>query len=235
MKENKYSLMLNNLRENMKPMNFFQRIGYLWFIFRDYSMVALVVVMLISFGIISVVNANITTLISGVAVNVPLSEYGTEYLSTDYGKVLGAVKNKTEVVFTSTELTSMDSSGNTEYNHTVTEQLVAQAAAESLDYVIMSTGAMEMLLSEDMFMDLRELLTEEELLQWEDKVIFLVKEDGGEQVPVALDLKGTSFSDDCISRRNSYFLGFVKTTPRKDTCKAFLDYLLAWDDRVDPQ
>ena len=231
MKENKFVKILMNLRENMKPMTFLQKISYLWFVFKDYAMVATVVVILISAGIVGLVNSNIQILISGVAVNVPISEYGTDYIYTDYSKILGAVKNKTQVDFVSTEVTSADNAGLIEYNHNVITQLVAMAASESLDYVMMSKDAMEILFSEDMFLDLREILTPEEMQEWEGKIVYLVVEEGGEEIPVALDLKGTGFSDDCISRRNSYFLGFVKTTPRKEACKAFLEYLLAWDDR----
>lgn len=231
MKETKFQKMIQNLDHNMKTMTFPQKVSYLWFVFKDYSLLGCTVILLVITAIFSVINANVQTLIAGVMVNVPISEYGSEYISTDYGKVLGAVTNKTQVLLYSVELTSMSDSGNVEYNHTVTEQLVAQAAAEALDYVIMSKDAMEMLLSEDMFLDLRELMTDEELQQWEGKIIYLVKEEGGEQVPVALDLLGTSFSDDCISRTTSYMLGFVLTTPRKDACRDFLDYLMAWDTR----
>ena len=231
MKDSKFTRMLRNLREKMKPMTFPQKIGYLWFVFKDYALVASAVVILLGAAIVSGINMNIETLIAGVSVNVPMNDFGVAYLSDDYGKVLGAVENKAEVTFITTEVASSDSSGNMEYNHNVIAQLVAQAAAGSLDYVIMSKDAMEILFSEDMFLDLREIMTDEELRQWEDKIVYLVIEEGGEEVPVALDLKGTSFSDDCISRRNSYFLGFVKTTPRKEACKAFLAYLLAWDDR----
>jgi hypothetical protein len=231
MKDSKFTRMLRNLREKMKPMTLPQKIGYLWFVFKDYALVASAVVILLGAAIVSGINMNIETLIAGVSVNVPMNDFGVAYLSDDYGKVLGAVENKAEVTFITTQVASSDSSGNMEYNHNVIAQLVAQAAAGSLDYVIMSKDAMEILFSEDMFLDLREIMTDEELRQWEDKIVYLVIEEGGEEVPVALDLKGTSFSDDCISRRNSYFLGFVKTTPRKEACKALLAYLLAWDDR----
>jgi hypothetical protein len=203
MKDSKFTRMLRNLREKMKPMTLPQKIGYLWFVFKDYALVASAVVILLGAAIVSGINMNIETLIAGVSVNVPMNDFGVAYLSDDYGKVLGAVENKAEVTFITTQVASSDSSGNMEYNHNVISQLVAQAAAGSLDYVIMSKDAMEILFSEDMFLDLREILTPEQLQQWEEKIVYLVIEEGGEEVPVALDLKGTSFSDDCISRRNS--------------------------------
>ena len=73
-------------------------------------------------------------------------------------------------------------------------------------------------------------LTEEELAQWEGKIVYIEYEGTTERVPVALDISETAFAKDCMPMYGPYFFTVVYTTPRLQETRDFFDYLLAWEE-----
>lgn len=236
MKHSKFKHTTKKLKENMKDMNLKERVAYLWFCFSDYAVVGIVCLILIGSLVFSIININTEILIYGDLIGVPLSSAGEKYLVDDYGELLEVKKNKREIEIAFHDYGILDDADVVEFNYQTTMQIVAAASAKTLDFIISSEAVMEALMEQYMYMDLREIMSEEELASWGEEIVYVeyvfsegTPEEKVERVPVALNLRTTEFYKDCIASNYPYFLIFIKFTPRKEMCRHFLDYVLAYE------
>jgi hypothetical protein len=100
-------------------------------------------------------------------------------------------------------------------------------AAENLDYMILDEVALNRYLAEDMFLDLNQLFAPEELAQMEEELIYLLYEETGVRVPIAIRMNNTGYAKRFVESDKKIFIVFAANTPRKDACRAFWDYLVA--------
>ena len=236
MKNSKFKRITKNLKENMKGMSLKERIAYLWFCFKDYTIVGIVCFILIGALISSVINVNTEILLYGDLIGVPISTAGEKYIIDDYGKLLDVKKNVREISIAFHDYGIADDAEVVEFNYQTTMQIVAAASAKSLDFIMTSRPVVEALMQEYMYLDLREIMTEEELASWGEEIVYVeyvfsegTPEETVERIPVALNLQTTEFYKNCIASEAPFFLGFIKFTPRKDTCRHFMDYILAYE------
>ena len=236
MKDSKFKRVTTNLKENMKDMNLKERIAYLWFCFKDYTIVGIVCLILVGSLVISIVNVNTEILIYGDLIGVPISSAGEKYLIDDYGKLLEVKENKREIEIAFHDYGLSDDADVVEFNYQTTMQIVAAASAKTLDFIMTSKPVMENLMEHYMYLDLREIMSEEELASWGEEIVYVeyvfsegTPEESVERIPVAINLQTTEFYKDCIASELPYFLIFIKFTPRKDMCRHFLDYVLAYE------
>ena len=219
--------MQNNESKHNTFAQFFKEKGY-------YIVLSLCVIAVGIFIIIAIVSSAITAntnlLLSGDVMNVSMSEEGMTYMDEDYFASLGVrpFMNKVQVV---ESMYSTAENEDFEYNYSVSSQVVALVSAEMLDFQIISKQALEMFLSEDMYLDLREFFTAEELAKYEGKIIYLEYESTKEMVPVALDIRDMPFIQDNVGGDNPIFFTIIKTTPRKAELRNFWEYLWAWEKK----
>jgi hypothetical protein len=216
--------------DNMKGLSLREKIESTFYLYK-LELGVIVAAIFIVIAIISmVVSANTNLLLSGDVMNVSMSEEGMKYMNEEYFATLGVrpFMNKVHVV-ESVYSTSEDE--DFEYNYTVSSQVVALVSAEMLDFQIINRQALEMFLSEDMYLDLREFFTAEELAQYEGKIIYLEYESTKEMVPVALDISDMPFVQDNVAGRSPTFFAIIKTTPRKAELRNFWEYLWAWEKK----
>ena len=213
----------------MKPMSLIEKIRYLWETFKVYTPIVIVVGIMLTGLVFSILNLNTEVIISGSLVNVVGTEEGIQYLTDDYGIKVGAKRFQREVQIDEISYGDPNSNSELEYNFQLSSKLFAMATGGTLDFLLMSKPAMGILMADEMFLDLREILTEEEMKQWEGKLVYCEFTDERGSVPVALDLSDTQFAKDCLSKEMSYYISFVVTTPRKEACRDYLAYILAWD------
>lgn len=227
-KNNRFWLGWKKYIASMKGMTLQEKVKHTWFGYKlELGTVAVMLFILITV-ITSVINANTKILLAGDVMNVEMTDQGFNYISTDYFESLGvpSFMNKVQVV---KSYYSNSEDGDYEYNYTISNQTIALVAAESLDFQIINLKAMEMFFNEGIYLDLREFMTEEELAQWEGKIIYLEHPETLERVPVALDISDTGFVKDNVYGKDSTFFAVIKTTPRLKETRAFFEYLLAWE------
>lgn len=217
-------------------MSFKERIAYLWFCFKEYTIVGIVCLILIGSLVFSIININTKILIYGDLIGVPVSSEGLEYLIDDYGELLDVKENEREIEIALLDFGLSDDADVVEFNYQTTMQIVAAASAKTLDFIMTSKPVMETLMQEYMYLDLNEIMTEEELTSWGENIVYVeyvfsegTPEETVERIPVALNLQTTDFYKDCIGSDEPFFLIFIKFTPRKDMCRHFLDYVLAYE------
>lgn len=215
---------------NMKGLSFREKIISTWYLYKLELGVIAVAIFIVVAVVSSAITANTNLLLSGDVMNVIMSEEGMSYISDEYFKTLGVPEfmNKVQVV---DSLYSTDEDSDFEYNYSVSSQVVALVASEMLDFQIINKPALEMFISEGIYLDLREFFTEEELAEFEGKIIFVEYIETGEKVPIALDISAMPFIQDNVESDQAVFFTVIKTTPRKAELRNFWEYLWAWEKK----
>lgn len=207
---------------DMKPMGFWQKLDHLWTYYKTEMYIALLLLMVAAMIATGIVNRNQKVRLSGVVVNhVSLDAYS--YLSDGY--YLHAGPEGGEVQISNVIYTDPTTNKNIDDTYNYTLQVIAMVEAKTLDYLVMDRVGLEGFMSQDFFMDLRLLLTEQELQRWEDALIYMQYDDTGEVMPVAICLDETDFGTR-FPQEGSRYIAFVANTTRQQTCLDFWDYLV---------
>lgn len=231
MKKKTLAERFRELKAEMAPMTFSKKVDHLWTYYKEYLLVAAVALLIVGGVLSGLINASKELMLSGVAVNVNLSPDGHAYLSERYFEKLEGNAKRQHVDFSYVAFGDLDDYSNAEINYNTSMSVIAMAAARTLDYIIMNESALEYYINQDMFMDLREFFTQEELAQWAQKVIYAEPEDAEEMYPVAIVITELPFTQDCVTTDGPIYLAFTGNTPRKATLRDFWEYLLAWNGK----
>ena len=89
----------------------------------------------------------------------------------------------------------------------------------------------EYYVAQEVYLDLREILTQEELQQLDKdgKVIYIMEEDTEERVPAAVIITDTQFVKDNMHMEGDTYFALSGSTQRKDMCRDAWDRILAWE------
>lgn len=166
------------------------------------------------------------TLLAGMTVNVPLSDAGTAILTTEFQSSAGLGSNGEEIYLGQMEL---DASGSSTKDHYGLQSLDGLCANEQLDYLVLDQVAFEMLLSRGIFRDLTELYTQSELEAMGDMLVYCRIGKDAPAAPMALNITSCPYVQKFAGGTETVYFVFVQDSPRADTCREFLSYLLAWD------
>lgn len=216
---------LQRLKKDMEPMSFREKLDHLWTYYKWVAaLLALIIVLACMVGT-SIANINCETLLSGMVINTDVTLDGNNYLTVDYFEKLQGVEGKQEIELA--HLTFMDPEDSTdiEFTYTAIMRIVADISAQQLDYVITDDVGMETCMDHDALMDLRELLTEEELALLEGDLIYLHYDEDDVTIPVAVNLRNQPFFEHYIQSEEDRYLAFIANTPRKEACRDFWEYL----------
>ena len=170
---------------------------------------------------------------AGYLANITLSEDGSAYLKEDYLSHLGGSADSQTVVLSSTYFGGEDYLTNMEANYNAALAPVLQVTAQEVDYMLLDEIALEFYLSKAFFMDLRQLLNEEELQQLEltyYQPVDIDEKPVGESYPVAVDITGTAFAQGCAKDAKKVYFVAVANGPNKDDIRNFWEYLNSWTE-----
>lgn len=218
---------LKKLKNDLKPMSFGEKLDHLWTYYKWLAALVALIIMLICMVVTSIININTETLLSGMIINTDISLEGNNYLTTDYFSKLQGREGKEEIELTRLNYMDPEETTDIEFSYTAVMRIIAQISARQLDYVITDEVGMETCMDQDALMDLREILTEQELLLLEDDLIYLYYDEDDVTVPVAVNLRNHPFYERYIQAEDDRYLAFVANTPRMEACRDFWDYLLA--------
>ena len=214
--------------DTLKPMTFSQRVDHIWTYYKEHMVLALVAIIILLGVVISLLNAQIDTIFSGTVANLDLTQAGSDYLQEELFAHLDG-KQGQKVQLGATYFDELFSSvEGFDYNYNAAMGTVAMVGAQSLDYMLLDEVALKFYLTQDIFMDLREFFTAEELLEMEDRLVYFELDDGS-RYPVAIHMEDTPFAKDCIEIKEAVFFAWIANAPHKDTCRVFWDYLNAWE------
>lgn len=227
MEKNNFLKGLRKLREDLRPMTFAQKVDHIWTYYKEIMLIALVVILLLIGTVSSILNLGRVTYLSGVLCNVGISQEGHNYLVE---RIAEEYQVTDDIFLSNIQYEVPVVVGQVDHSYEVAMGMVAQVESKTLDYVILDQVGLDFFAGQEMFLDLREFFTEEELAQWEKKLIYVEFEDHpGIREPLALDITDLPFVKDCIRCEGKVYLALAGNLPRPEATRQFWDDLLAWE------
>ena len=149
---------LKKLKQDLAGMTLREKGEHLWTYYRSWVIVAVAVVMVISILCSSFINLTTNVLVAGASLNVTFQDDAKAYITDGLKEQLTTGGSRETVAFESTYTTE-----SLEENYYLQQSMQALIAGNDLDFVIIDKTGMDLLMTLDPFMDLREVFTEEEL------------------------------------------------------------------------
>lgn len=218
------------LRSDLSKMTWKERFVHLWTYYKVWLLVGLLVVMGLSLITTIIVNKNTTTLASGMLVNIELSEEGNRYLKDDLYEELKK-GGWEKVQLNQATLGDLSKAEYAETNYYTIISLSGLAVTGELDYVIMDKRGMEALVAQEMFIDLRDVLTEQELEELGTKVLHTRQEIALENMPTVVNITDIPFVQQNITLEEDavVYIGFVKGSKRPDNYRLIWERVNNWE------
>lgn len=213
------------LKEDLKPMTFKEKADHIWTYYKEYMLVAFCVLFIIIGAMVAFFTPRQETIIAGVQCNMKLSNEGYDYLTEDFQSTLPAVKNGKTVLHT----LQFYGEGTVEAVEQTTQayySVTAYVEAKELDYMLLDLYSFRYFGSDRIYMDLRDILTGEEIDALAAQGLILYEESDEEVVPIprAIDISKTEFCQKELGVAECYLV-FIRNTPRLDTCKKLWEHI----------
>lgn len=219
------------LKEDLSRMTFKQKVNHLWTYYKSTLLIAVIAIAVISIVVTSIINVNSDIIVSGVAVNVYLSEDGKQYLADDYKDKVYDGSGLKKVNFAELNLYEVTDYEHAQENEYSTMAIAAQISSGDLDYMIVDQVGLDNFLRQrkDILQDLRDLFSEEELAAHEKRLVVMGDDPNNKTgIPVGFDITDTPFIQDNTDQKGPVYLVFALNTPREDACRAIYQYILDW-------
>lgn len=230
-KETKLYLGCKKLRDDLHGMTFGQKVDHLWTYYKEYLWVFLFVMVMVAGAIVTWTHQAKDVLVSGIMVNVRMNDTGIDYLTKDYLVKLGGEEGKQVAELTYTNFSSLEDPASSEDNYNSMMILAARVEGGMLDYIIMDKFAMETYITYNVYLDLREFFTEEELAALGDRVITARQEDETDAWAVAVDITDLPFVKDNITLNKSddrIYFALSGNMHSREMCRDAWEYINAW-------
>lgn len=233
MNESRLSIALREFIATLRPMSWRDRIDHIWTYYKEIILIGAVVIILLASILGNALKPRLEVRMSGYLANITLSEDGSAYLKEDYLSHLGGSADSQTVILNSTVFGGEGYLTNMEANYNAALAPVLQVTAQEVDYMLLDEVALEFYLNKAFFMDLRQLLNEEELKQLEltyYQPVDIDEKPVGESYPVAVDITGTAFAQGCAKDAKKVYFVAVANGPNKDDIRNFWEYLNSWKE-----
>ena len=227
---NKLNGGLRQLKENLAGMTFKEKVNHLWTYYKGTLVVVVIVAMLFSLVSTAVINKSTKTLLAGIGINVNITDEGRAYIADSYKERIGT-GGLEKVIFSQVYMDNFNDPANYEESYYTLMSMLALCANSNLDYLLVDDIAIKNLLAHNMFKDLGEFFTAEELEEMHDRLVWADTAEEGQPenlVPIAVDISDMPFYKELNTSAKMYF-SVVTNTPRMDTLRDFWDYINAWE------
>ena len=211
------------LKQDMAGMTLGQKLEHIWTYYRSWVIVAGAVLMVLSILGTSFLNLTTDTLVAGAAINLSLEDSVTDYMITDLEVLLKNENDRQEVYF---ETAFVDAEGSPQDTYYLLQNMLSLMADESLDYMLLDRKGLEMFMSQEPFMDLREAFTDQELQNLEVEYVKYSPE--AEEFPALINISDWPIFKNSGNGGNKAYFVIVKNTPRLDAVKTAFAHLQAY-------
>ena len=233
MNESRLSIAFRELIATLRPMSWRDRIDHIWTYYKEIILIGAVVIILLASIVGNALKPRLEVRMSGYLANITLSEDGSAYLKEDYLSHLGASADSQTVILNSTVFGGEGYLTSMEANYNAALAPVLQVTAQEVDYMLLDEVALEFYMNKAFFMDLRQLLNEEELKQLEltyYQPVDIDEKPVGESYPVAVDITDTASAQGCAKDAKKVYFVAVANGPNKDDIRNFWEYLNSWKE-----
>ena len=229
-KESGFYLGWKKLLEDIKPMTFPEKVDHIWTYYKEYIGV-IGLLLFVTVGLVSSMITNILTetVISGAMVNITCAQEAYDYISTDYEEHLGLTGMR-NVRLEYTYFQDMEAN-NDEKDYYAAMGIVAEVAAKKLDYLIMDKMSMVYYTGQEVYMDLSNVFTKEELdaFAQKDLLIYCMEEEEKIPWPAALKINDLPYIKENLTSQGDVYLAFAGSSSKLEEIRAFWEYLNAWE------
>lgn len=215
------------LREDLKPMTFAEKADHIWTYYKYYALGIFCVVIILGGILYGIVAPQPELHIGGVQCNMEMSLEGYDYLNKDFQSLLGKTKGKTELrTFWFYGEATVDALTDTYKAHS---SVTAYVESKKLDYMLVDMYSFKYFAGDRIFLDLRELLSEEELQRLDAEGMLLYEEAEGseEKVPRAINIVNMPLIQDHLETAECYLV-FIRNSPRLDNCLKLWEHIKAY-------
>lgn len=216
---------LAKLKKDMEPMTFKEKVDHIWTYYKYHMLVAFCVLFLVGGTMYSFFLPREKVLLAGVQCNMQMSNEGYDYLTKGYrAQYLKNAEGNTNLY-----TFRFHGEGTVEAVEHTTQayySVTSYVEAQKLDYMLMDMYTVTYFGSDRLFMDLREILSEEELARLDEQGLILYEEseEDGKTTPRAINISSMPFCTEQIKAEKCY-LAFVRNTPRKEACKQLWEHI----------
>ena len=215
------------LKDALRPMPWKKKLEHLWEYYKWVLVVLVVVSTIVYISVVGYSSASVEGLLYGEIVNLSFDTEAVEYLSDDLLEHLNGVKGDQKVsLYMSNLVIGEDSTYDNYYAPLI--RTSSEIENGKLDYLLVDSATLAVYFNEEFLLDLRQLFTPEELALMEENLVYVLYEETGERVPMAINVTDTAFVTNRITHETTVYLGFVGNTERLETCRIFYDYFMAY-------
>ena len=216
MEENRLKAHLQKLKADLASMSWRERLEHLWTYYKWVVFAAIGVIIFLHMLLSALIAGNREVLISGIGINVPMTQEGITCLTDDYLTRLEGTKRQTVQYLD--EILDMDNPAiGQEASYSTIVKVSGLISTTSLDYFLLDPEALDYYSEGDLFMDLQNLFSQEALAQ------LTVLEIQG--VPKLIDISGTWFAETYITAEGPCYLAFAYNAPHPEACLELWQYL----------
>lgn len=229
-KKSKFYLGFQKLRSDLKPMSFKQKCEHLWEYYKEWLIVVFIVCMGISLASTIIAEQKKEVLVSGMMINISIDQRGMYYLTRDYAEYLGATSENQVAEMDYTSFGDPLDPENGENSFYASMILPSRVTGAMLDYMILDKYSMEYYITHDVYMDLRDFFTQEELaqLEAEKRVVYAQEEGSFDRCPIAVTITGLPFIQEYVAPTDDIYFALSGSSPRPEMCRNVWNYLHAW-------
>ncbi len=215
------------LKDALRPMPWNKKLEHLWEYYKWVLVVLIVAATIIYISVVGYSNARVEGLFYGEVVNLDFDTEGVEYLREGFLEHLDGVEGDQKVSLYLSNLVVGDDSTYDNY-YAPLMRTSSEITNGTLDYFLVDAAALTCYFNEEILLDLRQLFTEEELAQIGDNLVYVLYEETGEKIPMAINVTDSAFMTSRLNYKTTAYLCFVAGTERLETCKVFYDYFMAY-------
>lgn len=217
----------NTIREEwgkLKLRSWKERLEYVWDYYKPLMVAILVIVILINIIVTVYRNLQIDTLLNVYAVNCNYDSTDSEELTSDFIEYIGGIGAKEEILIDTSIV--LDDEDTTSYAVGYQMKFTAVISAQMADVVLMDAEKFEEYAGYSYFEDLSRILSEDQLEEWEELLVYMENEDG-EEIPCAIDLTKSSVSEEYGLYSDTVYGGVVASAENTDLAIRFLEWMLS--------
>lgn len=220
-KSTKFYIGWVKLCNDMKPMTFWEKVDHLWTYYRIYIWVFLMAMVPVMILGMYINQQSKEVLVNGMMINVNIDPLGVTYLTSDYAHELGAKDGKQLVQLDYVEFGDPLDPENGLASYETSMMLISRVSDGLLDYMVLDKFAMEHYIVWEVYMDLREFFTQDELaaLAAEDKLIYAQQDGQEERWPIAVDISDTAYAKAYVRGDGKTYFALSGSTSRAEMCR----------------
>ena len=213
------------LKKDLEPMTFKEKVDHIWTYYKEYMLVIFCVLVIIGGLLVSVLTPKPHILFAGVQCNVRLTTEGYDYLTKGFQQdVLDGAEGN---MFLHT--LRFYGEGTVEAVEETTQayySVTSYVEAKELDYMLVDLYAFRYFGSDRLYMDLRQVLSEQELQELDQQGLLLYEQNEGEteKTPRAINISQTAFCKSHLGGQECYLV-FIRNSPRAEHCEKMWDYI----------